>query len=122
MKTAETFAADKTTDNAIYFARIIREIYTGEKSHDRILVEMYTNSKPLFESIYSTKQVDRKTMRHMIQGMKDSLARGEVNSFHWIDTKKMLANIFTTDSANCDLVKRVIKEGNLKQAINIKEA
>ena len=25
MKTAETFSADKTTDNAIYFARIIRE-------------------------------------------------------------------------------------------------
>ena len=73
-KTAETLVANKTMDDAIYFARIIREIYTGEKSHKQIPVEMYTNSKPLFESIYSTKQVDRKTVRHVIQGMKDSLA------------------------------------------------
>ena len=30
-KTEETLAADKTMDNAMYFARIIREIYIGEK-------------------------------------------------------------------------------------------
>ena len=33
----------------------------------------------------------------------------------------MLADIFTKDSANCDLVKRVIEEGNLKHAIDIEE-
>ena len=58
-------------------------------------------------------------MRHIVQGMKDSLARGEVNSFHWIDTEKMLADIFTKDSANCDLVKIVIKEGNLTHAVEM---
>ena len=82
---------------------------------------MYTDSKPLFESIYSKKQVDRKTVRRVIRGMKDSLTRREVNSFHLIDTKKMLADIFTKDSANYDLVKRVIEDVNLKHAIDTEE-
>ena len=120
-KTAETLAADKTLDDAIYCARLVREIYTGEKTMKQIPVEMFTDSKPLFESIYSTKQVDRKTIRHVIQMMKDSLARGEVQGFHWIDTKKMLADVFTKDSADSDLIKKVLKEGNLKVAIGKKD-
>ena len=57
--TAETLTPDKTTDDAIYFARIIREIYMGEKSHKQFPVEMYTDSKPLFESIYTRTQIKR---------------------------------------------------------------
>ena len=33
-KTAETRAADKAMDDAIYFARLLKEIYTGVKSSD----------------------------------------------------------------------------------------
>jgi len=65
--TAETKAADKATDDAIYFARLIKEIYTGVKSLDQIPVIVYTDSKPTIESIYSTRQVDRKTVCHVIQ-------------------------------------------------------
>ena len=70
-KTTETLAMDKTCDDAIYLARMIREIYTGEKSLKGIPVQMFTDSKPLFESLNSTKQVDRKTVRHVICMMKD---------------------------------------------------
>ena len=120
-KTAETLAADKTLDDAIYLARIVREIYTGQKSMKQIPVEMYTDSKPLFESIYSTKQVDRKSIRHVIHMMKDSITRGEVQRFHWIDTKKMLADVFTKDSANSDLIKKVLEEGSLEAVIGKKD-
>ena len=69
-KTAETRAADKATDDAIYFARLIKEIYTGVKSLAQIPVIVYTDSKPTIESIHSTRQVDRKTVRHVIQSMR----------------------------------------------------
>ena len=54
-KTAKTRAADKVTDDAIYFAHLIKVIYTGVKSLDQIPVIVYTDSKPTIESIYSTR-------------------------------------------------------------------
>ena len=110
-KTAETLAADKATDDAIYLARMIHEIYTGNKSMKQIPVEVFTDSKPLYESIHSTKQVERKSIRHVVQMMKDSLARGEVRKFHWVSTKDQLADLLTKDSANGEAVKKVLKHG-----------
>ena len=86
----------------------------------QIPYEMFMDSKLLFESIYSTKQVDWKTIRHVIHSMKDSLAWGEVQDFHWIETIKMLADIHTKDSTDSDMIKKVLEEGKLKVAIGKK--
>ena len=59
-------------------------------------------------------QADWKTLRHVIQGIK---GQGEVHQFHWIETKIMLTDIFTKDSAKCNLIKSVLEEGNVKVAI-----
>ena len=99
---------------------MVREIYTGEKSFKQIPVEMFTDSKPLHESLYSTKQVDRKSIRHVIQMMKDSIERGEAHQFHWIDTKNMLADIFTKDSANSEVIRKVLEQGSLKCVLDQK--
>ena len=117
-KTAETLAADKTLDDAIFFARMVHEIYTGKKSFKQIPVEMFTDSKPLHESIYSTKQVDRKSIRHIIQILKDSRERGEVQDFHWIDTKKMVADTFTKDSVDNDVIKKILEQGSLQSILD----
>ena len=67
-------------------------------SLDQISVIVYTDSKPTIESIYSTRQVERKTVCHVIQLMKDALDRGKVNKFKYVNTKEMLADILTKDS------------------------
>ena len=112
-KTAETRAADKATDDAIYFARLIKEIYTGVKSLDQIPVIIYTDSKPTIESIHSTRQVDRKTVRHVIQSMKDALDRGEVSEFKYANTKEMLADVLTKDSVKNTELHDTVKYGSL---------
>ena len=70
-KSAEMLAMDKATDNTIFIARMIHQIYTERKILEQIHVHMFTDSWPLYNSIYSTKQVERKTMQHVIQIMKD---------------------------------------------------
>ena len=112
-KTAETLSADKCSDDAIFFARMVHEIYTGRRGSHQIPVIMFTDSKPLFDSIYSTKQVDRKTVRHVIHMMKDSVNRGEIEKFQWVDTKAMLADVFTKDSAPSDTIKDVLEHGRI---------
>ena len=111
-KTAETRAADKATDDAIYFARLIKEIYTGVKSLDQLPVIVYTDSRPTIESIYSTRQVDRKTVRHVIQSMKDALERGEVSEFKYSNTKEMLADVLTKDSVRNTELHDTVKSGS----------
>merc|ERR1712082_242768 len=91
-------ATDKVMDDVIYFPSLVKEIYNGVESSDQIPVVVYTDSKPTIESIYSTRQVERRTVRHVIQSMKDDLDRGEVSEFKYVNTKEMLADVLIKDS------------------------
>ena len=73
-KSTETLAMDKAADDAFFIARMVHHIYTGRKTREQIPVYMFTDSRPLHDSIYSTKQVERKSMRHVIQIMKDAVS------------------------------------------------
>ena len=101
------------TDDAVYLARMIQEIYTGKRSLKQIPVTLYTDSQPLVESIYSTRPAENKRIRHVVQSMKDCLSRGEVQEYKWIDTKQMLADILTKDSVKSNDLTNVLKSGNL---------
>ena len=80
---------------------------------DQIPVIVYTDSKPTIESIYSTRQVERKTVRHVIQLMMDVLDRGEVNEFNYVNTKEMLADVLTKDSVRNTELHDIVKYGSL---------
>ena len=90
-------------------ARMIYEIYTGVKSGGQLPVTIYMDSATLIESIHSTVPVERKTIRHVVQGLKDNIARGEVQEYKWVDTKMMLADILTKDSVKSDTLMDVLK-------------
>ena len=112
-KTAETRAADKAMDDAIYFARLVKEIYNGVESSDQIPVIVYMDSKPTIESIYFRRQVERKTVCHVIQSMNDVLDRGNVSKFKYVNTKEMLADILTKDSIRNTKLHNTVKHGSL---------
>ena len=88
---------DKACDDAIFIARMVHQIYTGRKTLEQIPVYMFTDSQPLHDSIYSTKQVERKTMRHVVHIMKDAVSRGDLEKFIWVDTKNMIADVLTKE-------------------------
>ena len=117
-KSAETLAMDKASDDAIFIARMVNQIYTGRKTLEQIPVYMFTDSRPLHDSIYSTKQVEWKTMRHVIQIMKDGVSRGEVEKFIWVDTKNMIAGVLTKESAPSFLIKNVLDNGVLNNDVS----
>ena len=80
---------------------------------DQILMVVYTDSNSTIESIYSTRQVDRKTVRHVIKSMKDALDRGEVREFKYVNTKEMLADVLTKDSVRSTELHETVKSGSL---------
>ena len=94
-KDAETRAADKTIEDAIYVARCIREIYTGERGEAQIQVDVVTDSQPLIDSVNSSKQVENKLLRPIIKFMKQMLDAKMISSMRWCDTKVCVADMLT---------------------------
>ena len=59
-------------EDSIYLSQLIHEIYTGLVNKGNLPVEVYIDSKTLYESIKSSKPVAEKTVRHVIAWMKTS--------------------------------------------------
>ena len=80
-KDAETLAMLKMVDEITYMSMQIETILYGEYQK-RIPVKIYTDSEPLLESIASSKQIDRKNLRRVIEGLKEKLVDGEIMDSH----------------------------------------
>ena len=87
----------KQKKNEVKFTKIGRK-------EDLVVTGVGDDSKPLLDSIASTKQVETKMMRPVITYMKEKLMDKSVKSFDWLETKKMVADVLTNEnSSNKDL-------------------
>ena len=111
VKTAETRSLERGMEDSIYLAKIIQEIYS---SNSQIPVDVSIDSKTLFDSLNSTRQIDEKTVRHLIAWNKQQ--RGEektVQKIKWISAAYQLADCFTKKNVKTDDILRVFTRGNL---------
>merc|ERR1712098_154799 len=67
-------------------------------------------------------QIDRKSIRHVVHIMKDAISRGEVEKYIWVDTKNMLADVLTKESADSQALKRIFENGDIEIQIRKEEA
>ena len=86
----------KMMDDAIYAARQVETLYFGDYKR-RIKVRLFTDSEPTLESIASSKQVERKTLRPTIVDLKERLVDKDILSYSWLPTKDMLADVMTKE-------------------------
>jgi hypothetical protein len=84
-----------------FFTLQLQQILAPEAAV-RIPIRIFTDSKPLLESIGSIHQVENKLLRNNVQDMKDMLYEGIVLSFSWLEAEEMLADLFTKDRKNAD--------------------
>ena len=113
VKSAETRSLERGLEDAIYLARMIKEIYSGKVSEDQIPVEVKIDSKTLYDSLNSTKQVDEKTIRHLVSWIKQQIEQKTVEKIDWVCTEEQLADVFTKMNAKTEPILSVISEGNL---------
>ena len=95
-KDAETINISKMRDDAIYAARQVETLYFGDY-RKRIKVRLFTNSKATLESIASSKQIERKTLRLTVVDLKERLVDGDIFSYSWLPTKNMWADMMTKE-------------------------
>ena len=114
VKTAETRSLERGLEDSIYLARMLKEIFTGKVSEAQIPVEVRTDSKTLIDSIASTKQVDEKTIRHLIAWIKEQKEESKVQRIDWVCSEEMVADVFTKTNVKTDLILSVMRKGILK--------
>ena len=109
-KAAETRSMVAILDDSQFYAGQIEQLLYG-KHEKKVPIKLYTDSKPLLESISSTHQVEEKLLRNSITDMKDSLYEKIVTSFSWLDGEKdMVADVMTKECKdNKDLSDIVMK-------------
>ena len=112
VKSAETRSLDLGIEDTIFLSKMLSELYFGdEAANHRIPIEMKIDSKTLFDSLHSSKQVEEKSIRHVIAWMKQQLESKLVNKVSWVSTTDMLADIFTKKNVNADSIMTAISLG-----------
>ena len=74
-------------------------------------VRIITDSEPTLESIASTKQIERKALRMVVQEMKDKLRDGDISSYQWVSTKNIWADGLTKEMSMTEGMRNLLKEG-----------
>ena len=69
----------------------------GRKILEQILVHMFTDIWPLYDSIYLTKQ--------------DAVSRGKAEKSIWVDTKNIIVDVLTKESALIFLITEILDNG-----------
>ena len=118
-KAAETRSIVDGLDDAVYIARIVAEIYTTKRGENQIPVTLVTDSQSTLDSIFSTKQVDEKLMRPLIQWVKQCMDSNWLQEVRWCDTKLIPADMLT--KAGLPIVRNVMEMMKTGRLWNLKE-
>ena len=113
VKTAETRSLERGMEDAIYIARMINEFFSGNVSEDQIEVEAKIDSKTLLDSLNSSKQVDEKSIRHLVAWIKQQMELNTVGNIDWVCSNEQVADVFTKKNVNTDHIISVVSQGKL---------
>ena len=87
-KDGETINVATIMEDAVFTARQVEILIFGNYWR-RIKVRLFTDSEATLESIASSKQINKRTLRMAVVDLKEILVYGDVYSFSWLPTKNM---------------------------------
>ena len=115
---AEARALEVALDYAILYSRQLKEIYTGVRTTNGVKVTAFTDSQTLLDAIVSSRQVEDKTLVHLIYGIKDKLLHHEVYRVSWTCTLNMLADGLTKSGVQMQKLMNMIETGVFPKNLN----
>ena len=99
-------------EEALFQAQMLTEMVTS-KIENHTPVQMKIDSKTLHDSLKSTKQVEEKTIRHLIAWQKQQLDTKSIEKVDWVCSEEMLADIFTKKNVKSNQILTTMTEGKL---------
>ena len=89
-KAAETRALLRLMDDGVHMAKQLSQLLNL-----KMQVRQFTDSRPLLESIGSSRQIEEKTLRKSVAYLKESLEDEEETDNSWIQGEEIVADILT---------------------------
>ena len=114
-KEAETRNIMKLVDSSVYLGEQLSALLFGDATYT-IPLHIYTDSKPLLDTIASTKQVEQRLLRNTVTDLKLKLESSMVTGYSWVDTKSMTADVLTKEGVDLENILEVIRENMFRVA------
>ncbi len=89
-KAAETRSLMKLVDDSTSLAKQMSKLFNTE-----IRTRIFTDSRPLLESMGSSSQIEEKALRQSVSFLKQALEEGEISRYSWIEGTEIVADVFT---------------------------
>ena len=101
----------KVVDDTLCLARQISLLLNME-----IKARLFTDSRPLLESIGSSGQVEEKTLRQSVAALKQNLKDAELERFSWIPGTEIVVDVFTKQGSERDLLEEIMSRNVFRHA------
>ena len=106
---AETRSLVRLVDDSLCLKRQL-ETMLGVRMETR----MFTDSRPLLESLGSSGQIEEKALRQSLASLKQNLEDKEVYSFSWIAGTEIVADVFTKQGSQREELEEIVKKNVFK--------
>ena len=110
-KAAETRSLLRLVDDSTCLARQLSALM-----NTKIETKIYTDSRPLLESIGSSGQIEEKALRQWVASLKQTLEDGEINSYSWIAGTEIVEDVFTKQGSQRESLDEIVLENVFRHA------
>ena len=117
LKAAETRALLRLMDDGVHMAKQLSQLLNGD-----IKTRLYTDSRPLLESIGSSGQIEEKALRQSVSSLKQSLEDNDVMAYSWIPGEEIVADIMTKQGSTHEALEDIMvrnKFGHVNTGDNV---
>ena len=112
-KAAETRSLTRVVDDTLCLARQLSQLLNTD-----IETRLFTDSRPLLESIGSSGQIEGKSLGQSIAALKQNLEDGEVRRFSWIAGTEIVADVFTKQGSERETLNEIVARNIFRHAQN----
>ena len=102
-KAAETRALLRLMDDGVHMAKQLSQLLNEE-----IKTRLYTDSRPLLESIGSSGQIEEKALRQSVSYLKQSLEDNDVMAYSWIPGEEIVADVLTKQGSTREALEDIM--------------
>ena len=110
-KAAETRALLRLMDDGVHMAKQLSQLLNV-----KMKVRLFTDLRPLLESIGSSGQIEEKALRQSVAYLKQSLEDEEVTAYSWIQGEEIVADILTKQGSKCEVLDEILVKNEFKHA------
>ena len=110
-KAAEARALMKMVDDATNQARQVSQILSLS-----VRTRIFTDSRPLLESIGSSGQIEEKNLRQSVMFLKQSLERGDILGYSWIQGEEIVVDVLTKQGSRREALQEIVMENKFRHA------